>query len=438
MKRPELMIVSGESAGKKFTVKEGGLRLGRSSSNDIHVNDGELSRNHCLFEISGETGIRVIDLASANGTIVNGVELGSEPRELKSGDVVEVGSTVIKVVGGEPPPAAVSGDVDLGLSAARAQDEIKPAQSPRRRAANLLWAIAVLALGSATAVLLLLPRQGAEAPQPTAITEEARHPVEVYYEKVEADTSGIFRYELTFSRDGVLKVVVDDVPDANRHLVKSSHLSDAGVGELSNILDFEDVRRLDREYSGPAQAADGLKSWRLKVVYPDRVRSVSIVNTQEPDVFRSIRERLETFSKNELGIWAIQYSRDKLVEMAEESVRLARQKWEDRDVQHGNMHAAISAFREAMFYLETVNPKPEFHGAVRDELELAERELDRRFRDQRFRADRALNLGEWQSAKRELSVLMEMVPDRGDERYREAKSKLVDVDKRMKKEGGRR
>ena len=33
---------------------------------------------------------------------------------------------------------------------------------------------------------------------------------------------------------------------------------------------------------------------------------------------------------------------------------------------------------------------------------------------------------------------MEMVPDRGDERYREAKSKLVDVDKRMKKEGGRR
>jgi hypothetical protein len=102
------------------------------------------------------------------------------------------------------------------------------------------------------------------------------------------------------------------------------------------------------------------------------------------------------------------------------------------------MHAAISAFREAMFYLETVNPKPEFYGALREDLELAERELDRRFRDQRFRADRALNLGEWQSAKRELSVLMEMVPDRGDERYREAKSKLVDVDKRMKKEGGRR
>ena len=438
MKRPELMIVSGESAGKKFTVKEGGLRLGRSSSNDIHVNDGELSRNHCLFEISGETGIRVIDLASANGTIVNGVELGAEPRELKSGDIVEVGSTVIKVVGGEPAPAVVSGDVDLGLSAARAQDEIKPAQSPRRRAANLLWAIAVLALGSATAVLLLLPRQGADAPQPAAISDEARHPVEVYYEKVEADTAGIFRYELTFSRDGVLKVVVDDVPDANRHLVKSSRLSDAGIGELSNILDFEDVRRLDREYSGPVSASGGLKSWRLKVVYPDRVRSVSIVNTQEPEVFRSIRERLETFSKNELGIWAIQYSRDKLVEMAEESVRLARQKWEDRDVQHGNMHAAISAFREAMFYLETVNPKPEFYGAVREDLELAERELDRRFRDQRFRADRALNLGEWQSAKRELSVLMEMVPDRGDERYREAKSKLVDVDKRMKKEGGRR
>ena len=437
MKRPELMIVSGEAAGKKFTVKEGGLRLGRSSSNDIHINDGELSRNHCLFETSGETGIRIIDLASANGTIVNGKELASEPHELHPGDVIEVGSTVIKVIGDQPPPAVAPADVDLGLNAAGTQPDAKGAPSPRRRAANLLWAVAVLALGSATAVMLLLPRQGADAPPPAAITDEARHPVEVYYEKVEADASGIFRYELTFSRDGVLKVVVDDVPDANRHLVKSCHLSAAGVKELSDILAFEDMRQLDREYSGPATAGD-LKSWRIKVVYSDRVRSVSVLNTQEPEMFRSIRERLETFSKNELGIWAIQYSRDKLVEMAEESVRLARQKWEDRDVQYGNMHAAISAFREAMFYLETVNPKPDFHGAVRDELELAERELDRRFRDQRFRADRALNLGEWQSAKRELSVLMEMVPDRGDERYREAKSKLVDVDKRMKKEGGRR
>jgi pSer/pThr/pTyr-binding forkhead associated (FHA) protein len=76
MKRPELMVMSGALAGQRFVVGEGGIRLGRSSSNDIHIPDEELSRNHCLFEPVGEDGIRVTDLASANGTLVNGAALG--------------------------------------------------------------------------------------------------------------------------------------------------------------------------------------------------------------------------------------------------------------------------------------------------------------------------------------------------------------------------
>ena len=72
MKRPELLITNGAFADRRFVVGEAGLRLGRSSSNDIHIPDEELSRNHCLFEPSGEDGIRVTDLASANGTEVNG------------------------------------------------------------------------------------------------------------------------------------------------------------------------------------------------------------------------------------------------------------------------------------------------------------------------------------------------------------------------------
>ena len=99
MKRLELEITNGELAGRRYEVKSGGLRLGRSSSNDIHVPDEELSRNHCLFETVGEAGVRVTDLASANGTLVNGVPLGNDPLELKAGDLIEVGKTVIRVVG---------------------------------------------------------------------------------------------------------------------------------------------------------------------------------------------------------------------------------------------------------------------------------------------------------------------------------------------------
>ena len=40
--RPELEIVNGELAGRRFKVPDGGLRLGRSSFNDIHIADEEL------------------------------------------------------------------------------------------------------------------------------------------------------------------------------------------------------------------------------------------------------------------------------------------------------------------------------------------------------------------------------------------------------------
>ena len=102
-KRPEILIESGPEVGKRFSVPDGGLRLGRSSSNDIHIADEELSRNHCLFEVSGESGIKVIDLASANGTFVNGEQAGAEPIELKVADEILVGSTRIAVIAPDSP-----------------------------------------------------------------------------------------------------------------------------------------------------------------------------------------------------------------------------------------------------------------------------------------------------------------------------------------------
>ena len=75
VKRPELKIENGPLAGRRFKVGNGVLRLGRSSSNDICVEDVKLSRNHCIFEPFGEAGIRLTDLASANGTYLNGADI---------------------------------------------------------------------------------------------------------------------------------------------------------------------------------------------------------------------------------------------------------------------------------------------------------------------------------------------------------------------------
>ena len=426
-KRPELLVTNGELAGKTFSVGEGGLRLGRSSSNDIHISDEELSRNHCLFEAVGDDGVRLTDLASANGTILNGRQLGGEPADLKDGDVIEVGSTVIRVVGEGAPPV-----VDLGLGGAAAPDgELAPAEKKRAPLLNILWAIAVLVVIAAIVVVLFAPASAPD-PAPQTVQDESPELEEVWYEKVDASQDGIFRYELSYRPDGQLRVTVDDVPKENRHLTKSQILDDRSRAELGEILDFDAVREIDREYIGVDPDPPALSSWTLKVVYSTRAKTIRIVNMQEPDAFRTIREKLEAFSKNQLGVWALQYSRDKLIELAEDAVRLGRSKWEDRDVQHGNLFGSVSAFREALFYLETVNPKPDCAELAIRGLRESQDELEKRYADQRFLADRAINLGEWDTARRELIVLIEMVPDRSDDRNREATAKLVDVEKRLK------
>lgn len=426
MKRPELMITNGELAGRRFSVKEGGLRLGRSSSNDIHMADEQLSRNHCLFEVTGEEGIRLTDLASANGTYLNGRALGGDPAELKVGDLIEVGTTVIRVVGEAESDAP--GSVDLGLGLQTPASEGGKRRSPL---AGVLWLVAVVLAAAAIYVVLVAPPAETETvkaakPSETPVLEE------MSYERVEADSNGIFRYALTLTPDGVLSVTVDDVPKEDRHLTKSQPLDEKARAELGAILAWEAFREIDREYAGAEPDPPALSSWNLRVVYSSRVRSVRVTNTQEPEAFRAIREKLETFSKNQLGIWALQYSRDKLISLAEEAIALGKSKWSEREVEHGNLFGAVAAFKDAVVYLETVNPKPDCAAVARQGLDEAQEELDRRYRDQRFRADQALNRGQWDVAQRELLVLMEMIPDRSDERNREASAKLVDVEKRMK------
>ena len=119
----EIRVIEGPLKGRRFAVPADGLRLGRSSSCEISIPDPALSRNHCLFE-TRDGGLWVTDLASANGTIVNDVQLGSDSQCLQLGDVVLVGDSALQVVvAGEKVPDSVpapAGEsalpvIDLGL-----------------------------------------------------------------------------------------------------------------------------------------------------------------------------------------------------------------------------------------------------------------------------------------------------------------------------------
>ncbi len=475
-KRPQLLVMSGEHAGKRVSVPAGGIRIGRSSSNDLHVIDEELSRNHCLFEQSGANGLSVVDLASANGTYVNGKQLGADACELKLGDIVEAGNLVIKIVDEDTPavitappkaeaPAQIlavgpqgagaeasAGEkpaVDLGLgdgvrgadylAGETADKEMKAAK--RSRSVNILWSLVALSFISLIAVILLVPPQAARqaSQQEPAQAQNLSRISEVRYEKVEADSRHILRYEMTIAPDGLLRVVYDDVPGENRHVDKSKTLDEKALSRVAAIFSQDGWSSLENSYSGASAAAENaLKSWRIKTVSGISAKEVLVENTLEPEAFNRVREALEAFSRNELGVWALQYSREKLLELAGESSRKGDAKWNDRTVEHGNLAACVAAYKEGLFYLETVNPKPQIYFDLKKKHDDAVLALAEAYRERRFLADKALNLQDWESAKRELMVLMEIVPDRDDERHREAKAKLVDVERRMaQKKGGK-
>jgi len=91
-----LIVDQGPNKGKNISVPSEGIRLGRSSKNDIVLEDPLLSRHHCrLFFKPGE-GLWITDLGSANGTVVNGATV-TEIR-IRPGDTVTIGDTVLKVL----------------------------------------------------------------------------------------------------------------------------------------------------------------------------------------------------------------------------------------------------------------------------------------------------------------------------------------------------
>ena len=440
-------------SGTRFEVGPGGVRLGRSSSNDVSIPDEELSRNHCLFEQSGEAGIRVTDLASANGTFVNGEQLGSDSCGLKVGDSIEVGSTTISVIGEDAPSSSRSAGVktaatiDLGLGSASAvasqgiasprSSAKKPGGRQRTMIANTLWVVAALMVAAAIAVVLCAPRESEKPIAPVVEEKPEQKLVSLSYEKIEADASRVFSYRMEVDGAGILRVAFDDVPGENRHVDKRAKLSDKAKKRILEILDKPGFAALEDEYAGSSvEDENALKSFRIRVVRWGSVKDILVENTQEPDAFREVRESLEAFSRNELGIWAIQYSKEKLIELSDESAKVGDSKWDDREVEYGNLSAAVKAYKDALFYLETINPKPDGYVAIKEKLARTEEELKQRYEDQRFLADKAMNLGDWEVAQNELKILCELVPDRDDPRHAEANARLVDVENRMKKARG--
>ena len=445
----ELRVTQGPMKGRRFSVPDDGLRLGRSSSCEISIPDPALSRNHCLFE-TRDGGLWVTDLASANGTIVNDMPLGPDSQRLQLGDVVFVGDSALQVVSaGEKAPApapAPAGEaalpvIDLGLGGGEPTSEGGDGVDGKDGAKSswlryVLWTVALLLVLFAAALIaheliarLVMP--AADTSIRDVADDDLGELVSFSFEKVRADSRTVYRYALAY--DGkALHVEVDDVPESSRHVRESAELSADARARLAEILSAPQLYGLAPEYAGNPSEPGSLTSYALHVVRARRVLDVSVENVSEPEALQDARMKLEAFADSELNLHAIHMPVAKLRELSAEARRVADAKWAERESRFGNLAEALRKYDAALHYLKTVDPKPADYEETRARRAMVKEELDRVYMQHRGNADQAIGTQNWEQAKYELQVLLELVDDQGDERNKEASRKLLEVEARMK------
>ena len=96
-----LLVLQGAEIGRDFRLRRSGLTIGRSPEADIRLPDDLASREHaridCSWDVAGRSATYVlVDLESTNHTFVNSRRI--DRAELKDGDKIQIGDTVLKFV----------------------------------------------------------------------------------------------------------------------------------------------------------------------------------------------------------------------------------------------------------------------------------------------------------------------------------------------------
>ena len=97
--RPVLVFLSGELIAVPIPLEREEVILGRALEADVRVNDTQVSRQHARVTSVKKEGVTpteylLTDLASRNGTFLNGQRVSSE--RLQNGDKISIGETILR------------------------------------------------------------------------------------------------------------------------------------------------------------------------------------------------------------------------------------------------------------------------------------------------------------------------------------------------------
>jgi hypothetical protein len=229
-------------------------------------------------------------------------------------------------------------------------------------------------------------------------------------------------------RNNHLTVQVDDL-SRHRHVRREKAVSPDLLVELGRSFETAGFFDLLGEYEGIAPGVH--ETTAIAVTLGARTHRVRVVNHIEPEALIAVRNTIEEFGKNELGLAALAIEPAELVDLARKAFLQGQKLYDEREVKYENLFAAIRALKESEWYLETIEPKPDFYADAIGRKSDLDRELQRRYDDLWFMAEKAVKLRDWKEAARHLRIINEMIPDRSDDRNRNAYKKLVDVERRL-------
>lgn len=88
---------SAQQLGKRFSLVDGDVRIGRGIENNVILHSDSISRRHAHIEIR-DGSYHLVDMHSTNGTYVNDELV--QTCQLRRGDQIKIGDTILKFLSG--------------------------------------------------------------------------------------------------------------------------------------------------------------------------------------------------------------------------------------------------------------------------------------------------------------------------------------------------
>jgi hypothetical protein len=430
-----LIIEQGKDVGREVAVPASGIKFGRSPANDLVLEDEALMLFQGRFFFKSDGSLWVTDFSVGEKSHIGGVPI--DEQQLKVGDLVESGSTSFRVISTRQDDAAVppasapaEEEIDLGFKPAhkavhagsRARGQEKHHTSPLFRVLQVLVILLLLLLVVMGAATLL----NAKKPAGNGVHMKGMF---VSYENVRADGKNIFRYSLELTPQGQATFTVDDA--RNRHFSKSARLSAEELATLKRRVLESGFFELGADRIGKAD--NEYKLCDIAVGCDGAFNHIRVLNRVRPPEMHRVAELLEGFAFDALGVSRSLLLDDaELIACAKEAYQLGADRYRERLAGQENLAQSIRHLNESVNYLEMLEPKPSPYEEAMKLLAKARLEQKDRYREYMFAADKAMKVGDWNEARRQLRLCTQLISDRSDERHETIAHKMIEVEARLR------